>query len=343
MGRKPWETSFQQGDSFRDRQRQHETPAAGEGQRKCAYGEWCHGRRVTTVDGSAVITPALTYRPFCSHCERYLGECIAALPAGYRDLERELGQVSRTGRSVRVPFGPRLPLREEIDALMRLTAIILCAWEARVSATAKLTRRDPRAPIHSARAVAGAAGTLSGNLTTLTSLEPKWMSRVINLPPARRGGVAAISDKETGELIEALREFADDDLVRHGVDSITVGTKLGGEAAGLEIFRLYHRARSVLGEVGNRPDTLDGIPCKACDDMALERAEPPSDPSLPAMYSQCASCRHQMNHEDFLAWAAMYAKWADDSGLTCRRCTAGRCPECRYARCACAHRGHAAA
>ena len=59
--------------------------------------------------------------------------------------------------------------------------------------------------------------------------------------------------------------------------------------------------------------------------MALERAEPPSDPSLPAMYSQCASCHAQMSREDFTAWAAMYAAWADDCALVCRRCKGGNC------------------
>jgi hypothetical protein len=77
--------------------------------------------------------------------------------------------------------------------------------------------------------------------------------------------------------------------------------------------------------------------------MALERAEPPSDPALPVMWSQCASCRDQMNREDFTAWAAMYAKWADGSGLTCSRCQQGRHGECIYSGCACsAPQDHAA-
>lgn len=364
MGRRqPWRISFEASGS-------QPSPAAAEsGQHPCARSDYCHGRTVTTVDGEPVIAPALTYRALCERCERYLAQCLEVLPAGYAALGRELRQPSRSGQPARSAFGPRLPLREDIDATMRLTAVILCGWEARVRASPRLglAPRDPLKPVHTVQAVADAAGTLADHLSVLLALEPGWMTRVIELPPARRpattmtaeplhrlatrgsperrGGDAEMSERQTGELVEQLREFADDDFVQIGVDFVKVGTKLDGAAAALEILRRHHKAQAILGEAGQRPDTLDGVPCRNpdCEDMALELAEPPSDPSLPAMYSRCATCRDEMSREDFVAWSAMYAAWADEHGHTCRRCALGKHRQCIYDRCACAARGHAEA
>jgi len=159
-------------------------------------------------------------------------------------------------------------------------------------------------------------------------LQPGWMTRMVPLAQGRHGQPAAISDA-------AVELYGDSEIVRVGVDQVTLMTQLGGEAAGAEILRLHYRSLAILGEVSEQAETLDGVPCRKCEDMALERAEPPSDPSLPAMWSQCASCRDQMSHEDFAAWAAMYAKWAEDMALTCKRCQGERCSECVYPGCGC--------
>lgn len=342
-----WEHTFRAGDSFRERT--HSAPPAGasEGQRECLRGDWCAGRRITTVDGKAVITPALTYRPYCDPCEAYIGECIEALPSAYSRLEGELGEKPSGGAGVRSPFGPRLPLREDIDALMRLIAVRLYVWEMRVRSLPALglRQREPGVAAVTAESVATSVRTLTLQLGPLLALQPSWMSHLIPLRPGRHGAAAVISDKQTGELVEQLREFAEHEIVRIGVDSITVLTQAGGDVAGQEILRLHHKAQAILGETRQRPETLDGVPCRnpECEDMALERAEPPSDPSLPAMYSRCASCHAQMSREDFLAWAGMYAAWADDQAMVCRLCKAARCTECAYARCACGKHGRAAA
>ena len=51
---------------------------------------------------------------------------------------------------------------------------------------------------------------------------------------------------------------------------------LGGQDAGEEILQLHRSALLVLGEIVKQRETLDGVPCKRCEAMALERAEPPS-------------------------------------------------------------------
>lgn len=340
-----WEHSFAQGDSFKDRQRAAAQPAGStEGQRECLRAEWCYGRTITTVDGQTAIKGALTYRPLCDRCERYLGECVAKFPPAWIRLEYELAYRSSGGQNVRSPFGPRVPLREDIDALMRLMAAVSCSWEARIRAQAKLSLRNPGAPVATFESVRQSAHIIGNNSTVLLALPPKWMTFTIPLPPGRHGKDAAISD-ETGELIERVKEFAETDLVRLGVDFLTVMVERDGGDGAMELLRLHHKALSILGETGRPRETLDGVPCRnsECEEMALELAEPPSDPSLPAMYSQCASCHAQMSREDFTAWAAMYAAWADDQALVCRKCRLDRCGECTYPRCACAKHGTIAA
>jgi hypothetical protein len=312
-------------------------PADSEsGQRTCSRGEWCYGRRITTEDGKVTITPAFTPRAYCEKCRLHIGECLSKLPSAYGRLEDELGEPSRRGDAVRIPFGPRLPLRENVDALLRLMAVTLCGWEARVRAMApaNLLARDPSKPIHAAEAVKRAVETLEDHLSVLLALQPAPMTRSISLAPGRHGMPAVICGKD-GELIERLLPVAETDIMRLGVDYIATFVPVDGETAGREILQLHYRAQAILGECGQQAETLDGVPCRKCEDMALERAEPPSDPSLPAMWSQCASCRDQMSHEDFAAWAAMYAKWADDAAPTCKRCQDERCGECVYPGCAC--------
>jgi hypothetical protein len=324
-----------------------EMAEAEAGQRECARSEWCYDRTVSTVNGETVITGALTPRAYCDMCTSHIRDCVLGLPGSWHLLGAGIGERPRTGQNSRSPFGPRLPLRENVDALMRLTAVILCGWEARIRVTARLTGRDALAPVHTIGAVKDAAGTIDRNLGVLLALQPGWMTRTVSLQrgpalgtttsrwAARVGQPPIIADKATGELVEQLRDLAGAEIVRLGVDHVTLLTQAGGEDAGAEILRLHYRALAILGEVGQRADTLDGVPCKSCEDMALEMAEPPSDPRLPAMYSQCASCRGQMSREDFIAWSAMYAKWADDLRLTCRRCQAQNCGECAYGLCAC--------
>ena len=354
-------------------------PADSEsGQHPCSRGDWCYGRRITTEDGKAVITPAFTPRAYCEKCWAHICECLNELPQAYGRLGDELGEPSRRGEAVRVPFGPRLPLRENVDALMRLMATTLCGWEARVRAQLRAPR-DPGKPVHTAEAVAAAAGTLVIQQSVLLALQPKWMTRTYPLPAGKPGDahhrpgpgacrrcgrvitysaasglwwaadgtseITAPCEHEPQEVPVAQpwapvppdleAEHADREIVRLGVDYVALMVELGAKDAGTEILRLHYRAQAILGECGQQAETLDGVPCRKCEDMALERAEPPSDPALPAMWSQCASCRDQMSHEDFAAWAAMYAKWADDAAPTCKRCQAERCGECVYPGCAC--------
>jgi hypothetical protein len=70
--------------------------------------------------------------------------------------------------------------------------------------------------------------------------------------------------------------------------------------------------------------------------MALERADPPSDPELPANHSKCALCKDEMDREEFSQWADMYASWAHGAAIqACRRCSLGNCHDCCWHACSC--------
>ena len=294
-------------DTYRDEMADAET-----GQRECARAEWCYDRTVTTQNGETVITGALTPRAYCDMCTGHIRECVLGLPRSWHLLAAGIGERPRAGQNSRSPFGPKLPLRENVDALMRLTAVILCGWEARVRVTARLTLRDTLASVHTIGSVKGAAETLDRNLGVLLALQPGWMTRTINLQrgPAlgpttsrwvtRVGQPPVIADKATGELIDQLRDLAGAEIVRLGVDHVTLMTQAGGEDAGAEILRLHYRSLAILGEVGQRADTLDGVPSASrVRTWRLSAPSRPRIPHLPAMYSQCASCRAQMSREDF--------------------------------------------
>ena len=307
----------------------------------CAREEWCSARRITRdPDGTATITPARTYQAFCATCTTAIETCLRELPEAYLRQSAELGRMPRTGEAGHAPFGPRPALREDVDALMRTTAITLRAWEARTRATARLTPPKPL-PVHSPESVREAVKTLTapGRMGTLLALQDGWMTRTYPLAPGRRGQPATISDA----LLE-LHPTAE--IVHVGVDAITIIDRFGGKDAGLDILSLHRRAQAILGQVAKRPDLLDGVPCRRddCGEYALERAAPPASPSQPAMYSRCAACRDEMDHDEYALWVTQWASWAGRAGpLVCRRCQQRRCGECSWGACTCRARGHAAA
>ena len=318
-----------------------EAPPGDSGQHECARGPWCASPRLIPATGGGFTRAAgLTWRAFCDpdrdRIAAALGDHATAgdLPAAWERLAAELGEPARTADPVRVPFGPTVPLRGDVDALMRETAVILCGWEARVRAVARLTPRDPSLPLVCLASVTRAAATCGIHTDALLALPPGWMTRVIPLRPGRHGREAGIGE-------DTLAAYGECDVVRVGVDSVTVILPLSGADAGNEILDLAARARRILGELRPRPEILDGVPCRSCGDMALERAEPPSDPSRPAMHSRCASCSALMELEEYRAWAAWYARWAESGGPpACRRCLRERHSECAWDACGCKAAGH---
>jgi hypothetical protein len=142
---------------------------------------------------------------------------------------------------------------------------------------------------------------------------------------------------------EILAVIGGREILRKGDGWIKVMDELGGAAAGNEILTLQWRARRMLGETKAQPESFDGIPCRACESMALERAEPPSDPKLPANHSKCPDCGDEMDRDTFAQWADTYVSWARGAGIRkCRRCSLAepRHDECCWHACSCDETDH---
>jgi len=146
--------------------------------------------------------------------------------------------------------------------------------------------------------------------------------------------------------------IGDREIIRQGDGWVTVLDELDGGEAGNEILDLHWRARKILGETKAQPESLDGIPCRNCEAMGLERAEPPSDPSLEANHSRCPECGDEMDEDTFAEWADTYLTWARGAGIReCRRCalaaqaateeeSARLHAECCWDRCQCRDGSH---
>jgi hypothetical protein len=330
--------------------------------------ELCAGARIILRDdGSSKREPMQTPRPFCDPCRGRILACLEELPPAYGRLLRALGQPPWAGPArSKIVFGPREPIRGEIDALMRVTAVILHGWEFRVRRSRLNLSLRPTPDILAPESVKAAAETLARHIDVLLALQPGWMTRTFTFPPGKLSSVAAQEGTcrrcgqriarliggvrhrwyvtgpvsgpvgpcahEPAEIIasralglipaELEAEIADEEIVEIGDGWLKVTRHVGAAVAGNEILDLHWRARRHLGETRPGPEFFDGIPCKACDEMALERAEPPSNPDVPAAHSKCVLCKDEMSREEFDQWAEMYASWARGAGIqVCRRCT----------------------
>lgn len=299
----------------------------------CARQDWCSDATVEIqADGTRKIVPASTPRGFCEACTTLLGARLEELPAAWVRLHLErFEQPSRRSKDIRSPLGPTVNLRTDVDSLLRLMAITLGGWEARVRQAAGLSR-DVSQKWGTGPQIAGAVDTISKRLSVLLALQPDWTARTIPMP---------VAGSETGVLpddIELL--WAGHEIRRRYIDGVCLWAKLDGTAAGLEILDLHYRARSILGETRAPRETLDGVPCRSCEAMSLERAEPPSDPSKPAPYSVCSGCAATMSEKDYRGWSAWYSGWANGVVEVCARCAKEDHGACDWDACRCAAGGH---
>jgi hypothetical protein len=242
---------------------------------------------MTSIEGERI--PAYGPRAFCPADRGRIETALAELPGQYVHLAAELGQPAQGSSTTRSPFGPKIPLRTGIDALMRLYSEVLTSWHERVAVIARLT--PPPDHVRPGVAIARAVDVLTPRLDALLALEPEPMRR-------------AVSHRE----LELLGDV--DGIVRPGYAAIT--PDLDGGDAGLEILALHRRSRAVLGETRERPVELLGVPCRVedCDMLALRRAELPSDPDEDPPWSVCEFCGDVMSEEEYREWTKRYARWA---------------------------------
>ena len=290
-GAKPWEYSFTERDSFRDRQRasqlQPERPTGRGPQRQCARGSFCLGKTTELGDDEQpVTTPALTHETFCSKCRNAIWRALDEIPELWVRLHQELGSKGQASERVTMSRSAPLPLRADIDALLREHLDILASWDERVRIAASLVLPDTqetRLRADHGRMVAAHARTLKVHLDTLLALPADAMSRSYSLHD-----LAKIPEGCHGRTNRI-----------GGYAEVTV--ELGGEDAGGEILQLHYRTRSVLGET-RMTERLD-VPCPdpACDLLMLERRQGS------AYEAECRACGRLLSASEYESWVKLYA------------------------------------
>lgn len=286
---------FDSGYSFRSTDfngpRRPQQAGDGEGQRPCSRGRWCASSVIITENNETRREPALGSRSFCDRDREHVATCLDEIPEQYVRLVAELGTPSSGGSAIRVPFGPRLPIRVDIDALMKLMAESLVSWHERVAAIAQLDFPSPRLSRmrREAQAVHRAGLVLSAHLDALLALSAEPMTRAYSLR-----ALADLPDDAPGVVHSVFAEINFD---------------LSGADAGLEIINLRYLARAVLGETKAKPEELVGVPCRACDWRTVYRAELPSREDEPAFWTECSRCGDKMSEAIYREWTAMCAAY----------------------------------
>ena len=275
-----------------------------EGQRPCARGSHCaRASVVTEPDGTSRHEPALGYQAFCPGDEAAIARALDGMPLQYACLLAEIGNPARDGQLIRMPFGPRVPLRLDIDTLARFMREVLSCWEERVAAVVPLSVRDTdlSRKRRGLVAVHASAKTLAAHLSVLLALQPEPVSRDMDLMEARR--------IEEGKLWSYLLDGTVHVARDAGMAGIVV--RLDGADAGTEILSLEYLARAVLGETRPQPERMIGVACRAddCGWRTLVRADLPSRDDEPAWWSRCTRCGDRMTETEYREWTALCAAY----------------------------------
>jgi hypothetical protein len=285
MGRRkpPRQVSFRSAD-FNGTSRRPVT-----GGHPCARGEWCAaGTRELGEDGRTRLVPARTYQLFCRTDRQLITECLQRFPALYVRLAMHAGDFLTAEVDIRVPFGPTVLLRVDIDGLMRHLVDVACSWHERVAAVAPLTAPDTQA------VRARELGTKPG------ALLPDACDRLAEHLDALLALEAAPMVRPQVSWLESVVP----DAVIDGWWRDTVTLELSGRHAGNEILRLDYLGRAALLETDPAPERLLGVPCRnnRCGRRELRRAPPPQHDGDKVWYSRCAWCRDLMTRDEYDDW-----------------------------------------
>lgn len=268
--------------------------------RLCAQAEHCAS--AVTADGpdGPVRVPLKGPRAFCDPDRGKVAAALAALPRDYAALAIDLGNPGQAAAAVRSPFGPRIPLRLGVEALMRAMAESLTSWHDRVAGVADLTPppdrdEEKRRIARDGWLVGRAVKVLVPHLDALLALPPEPVPRAAD-----------------HRLVTLLGDDAPEGTVRAGYALLR--PDLDGGDAGLEILRFHRMTRAVLGETRERPVELLGVPCRweDCDMRVLRRADLPDgyEPGGDAPWSVCGACGDIMTEAEYQAWVKRCAQWA---------------------------------
>jgi hypothetical protein len=260
----------------------------GDGKRDCMRGEWCSGYEIVTADGKSRRVPGRAYQPFCPKDRSRIEISIEQMPAQFVHLAAEIGNPVKNGRMIRMPFGPRIPIRIDIDTLMRAIVESLSSWHERIADADSLTY-----PL----------AALSRSQRQMIAVRDAERVLVHRVDP-----LLALGKQPMGRTRKVITER---DPKGRGSEDTLEFEELDGADAGMEIFTLRYLSRAVLGETKAKPEKLLGVPCRVedCDKLALRRAELPSSPDAPVWWSECAACGNRLTETEYREWVALCAAY----------------------------------
>ncbi|MFC9085326.1 hypothetical protein [Nocardiopsis dassonvillei] len=219
--------------------------------------------------------------PLCDADRAHLLRALGDLPELYAWLWMQLPATQTSAAAAAIGAHPAhapLPLRGDVDALMRELLDVLASWEERVRDAARLPDHTV-GPHAGGRALTTMVRTLTAHLDTLLFLDAEPMTRTVpldqaaTLPPDTLGTVRAGG-------VQVLRD-------------------LGGGDAATELFALHARCRSRAG-VTRRTTPVRGVPCPHCDLVALAR-------TAGSDHVWCQGCGAQLTEEDYTRWVSLAA------------------------------------
>lgn len=222
----------------------------GEGSQKpCARGKRCVNR---SQDGE----PALGPRVLCANDRAYLIETITRIPEVYLELYLMLDSKGGNLAGPRVSGGgktPPVPLRVDVDALMRDVIDVVSSWETRVRDVMNLSTTADTRRRRNGFAVTATCVFLARHVDVVLSLEPALMHRSLDVADAKK-----LPEDAAG-------------VVHTDSGWIDYETLMSGSDAALELFSLFSRCRSKLGHTPKHQDLI--TPCwnENCEQRMLRR------------------------------------------------------------------------
>jgi hypothetical protein len=234
--------------------------------------------------------------PFCKKDATAIGRALAAMPERYVMLHMALGAKTRVpDDKVSGSRQAPVPIRLDVDTLVRDMVLILCSWEERVADAAQLTR--PATWLSRYRrdqvSIPAAVTTLAPRLPELLQYRATPMIRVIPIGTRKADAAAQAAVQARGLTGRAHRSAG----------YAEVYADLDGSAAGLEFLHLEYRCRRTLGQTIPPPVLLEGIPCRSCDALALEAAPEPQ------YKSSCAECGELLTEIEYRGYVKQYDHW----------------------------------
>jgi len=262
--------------------------------RRCARGDRCPGAQ---PDEEGVLQPDWAVEGgFCLRDYRHIARCLDELPEKYVDLRSQMGAKNQQSDDrVSGSRTPPVPVRLDYDELIRDMLLILCSWDERIADVQRLERPLTSLSRHRRDEIAlpAAVITLSAHFDRLLALPSAPMRRIRSLR------AAAEMPEGTPGLVHPVAGY---------VEAIV---DLDGTDAGLELVSLHYRARSALRQTNPPPEKLEGVPCKQCDHLSLQRAAPPRSPEGCEYWSECDLCGNLLTREEYVVWIKLYAAWVN--------------------------------